>query len=53
MSKVKRQDIESIKEEGNKAFKNENFYKAILFYEEGIRRCEDFKKDWADDMPYK
>ena len=37
-------DIESVKDEGNAAFKNENYYKAIMFYEEGIRRCTEYGK---------
>lgn len=53
MNKVKRADIDAIKEEGNKAFKGENYYKAILFYEEGIRRCGEYNKEWKDKMPYK
>jgi hypothetical protein len=32
-------DIEQVKEEGNRAFAAENYYKAILFYEEGVRRA--------------
>ena len=38
-AKVKLSDIESVKQEGNAAFSNENYYKAIMFYEEGVRRC--------------
>ena len=52
-SKVKPEDITQIKEEGNKAYKNENYYKAILFYEEGVRRCEDYYKNWKDNMPFR
>lgn len=32
-------DIEQVKNEGNQAFATRNYYKAILFYEEGIRRA--------------
>lgn len=53
MIKVKKQDIEAIKEEGNKAFKSENYYKAILFYEEGIRRCETYDGQWKGQLPFK
>ena len=53
MYKVKVEDLYSIKDEGNVAFKNDNFYKAILLYEEGIRRCEEYGKHWAGGLPFK
>lgn len=53
MNKVAKSDIDSIKDEGNKAFKNENYYKAIMLYEEGIRRCGEYGKSWKELMPYK
>ena len=46
-------DIERVKEEGNNAFKNENFYKAIMLYEEGIRRCKEFAIIYEGQMPFK
>lgn len=45
--------IEQVKEEGNRAFKSENYYKAILFYEEGIRRAHDFNKKHGASLPFK
>jgi hypothetical protein len=52
MNKVKKEEIHSVKEEGNHSFKDKNFYKAILFYEEAIRRCEQYYKEWKGNMPY-
>jgi hypothetical protein len=52
-TKVSRYDIETIKEEGNNAFKSENYYKAILFYEEGIRRCQEYNNHWKGQLPFK
>ncbi len=46
-------DIVKVKEEGNNAFKNENYYKAILFYEEGVRRCQEFGIRFQGQMPYR
>ena len=53
-SKVKKEDIHAIKEEANKAFQNENFYKAITLYEEGMRRCTAYNEVWGEgQMPYR
>ena len=52
-TKVTIKDIESVKDEGNNAFRTENYYKAIMFYEEGLRRCRDYGKLFDGQMPYK
>ena len=46
-------DILQVKDEGNKAFKTENYYKAILFYEEGVRRAQAFGKRHEGLLPFK
>ena len=45
MEKVKKGDIESVKEEGNKAFKDKQYYKAIMMYEEAVKRCGVYLKE--------
>ena len=52
-TQVKRKEIEDVKEEGNRAFKGENYYKAILFYEEGLRRCTAFSQQNEGQFPFK
>lgn len=50
-----KEDIHSIKEEASKAFQADNFYKAIMLYEEGVRRCTAYNEVWGapGSMPYR
>jgi len=38
-SSISLKSIEQVKDEGNRAFSSQNYYKAIMLYEEGIRRA--------------
>ena len=44
-STVTLKEVESVKDEGNRAFTAGNFYKAIMLYEEGHRRAQAFGKN--------
>eukprot|EP00347_Sterkiella_histriomuscorum_P013270 403365360 len=52
-SKVTIREIQSVKDEGNQAFKQENYYKAIMLYEEGLRRCKTYQSHWEGALPFK
>jgi hypothetical protein len=46
-------EIESVKDEGNREFSKQNYYKAIMLYEEGMRRAQAFTKETEGKLEYR
>jgi tetratricopeptide (TPR) repeat protein len=45
--------IEALKTEGNCEFQSKNYYKAVLLYEEGLRRAQAFAKEHQGNLSYR